>query len=178
MPIARRRFLAALGLLAGIPSRALALVRSEGPDAPLELAPAPTGTLDDNVVATLVAAVDAIVPGPVEGSHYADFFRWRAEHLSGYRALYIRWAAALDREAARRSAALYAESGAAVRQAALDAGTSGESRESRLFVKFVLRDVRTLFARTDALVQLGYDAWPGTPRGLTDYTSAPPGAKK
>ena len=32
----------------------------------------------------LVRVVETLVDEPVETAHYSDFFRWRAEHLSGH----------------------------------------------------------------------------------------------
>src|SRR5262249_62395582 len=39
----------------------------------------------------------------------------------------------------------------------------------QLYERHILREVLELFAATDAWLLLGYDAWPGTPRGLDRY---------
>jgi hypothetical protein len=41
------------------------------------------------------------------------------------------------------------------------------------FRNYVLLEVLALFCQTDAWVALGYEAWPGTPRGLETYREAP-----
>jgi len=40
------------------------------------------------------------------------------------------------------------------------------ARDEARFARHVVREVFRRFARTDAWVLAGYDAWPGTPRGL------------
>jgi hypothetical protein len=46
-------------------------------------------------------------------------------------------------------------------------------REWLRFDQYIVRDILLLFLRTDAWTSLGYEAWPGTPRGLERYTQAP-----
>jgi hypothetical protein len=62
---------------------------------------APTGPLSPEALNALLAATTALAGVPVQIAHYEDFFRWRAEHLRGYKALYEQFAAALDRRARR-----------------------------------------------------------------------------
>jgi len=41
------------------------------------------------------------------------------------------------------------------------------------FEQYVVREILALFVRTDGWVLLGYETWPGTPRGLDSYTQPP-----
>jgi hypothetical protein len=41
------------------------------------------------------------------------------------------------------------------------------------FEKYIVRQILALFSQTDGWVLLGYESWPGTPRGLESYTRAP-----
>jgi hypothetical protein len=50
-------------------------------------------------------------------------------------------------------------------------------REWLRFDRYIVRDILVLFLRTDAWTSLGYEAWPGTPRGLERYTQAPSRAR-
>ena len=50
-------------------------------------------------------------------------------------------------------------------------------REWLRFDQYIVRDILLLFLRTDAWTLLGYEAWPGTPRGLDRYTQAPSQAR-
>ncbi len=91
--MSRRRFLvvltaalAALGTAAGEIRRILRELAV--PEQAGGLPDAPPGPLDPAVLATLVASSRAVIGEPVETSHYAAYFQWRASHLRGYRAVY------------------------------------------------------------------------------------------
>jgi len=60
---------------------------------------------------------------------------------------------------------------------ALDAAPTGAISADglrTLYHRHIVREVLALFARTDAWILLGYEAWPGTARGFTRYVQAPP----
>ena len=42
------------------------------------------------------------------------------------------------------------------------------------FVKYIFMETLAVFAATDAWLSLGYETWPGTPRGLETYRQRPP----
>jgi hypothetical protein len=150
------------------------------------LGDAPQGPLPEGVVRALVAAAQALVDTEIETTHYATFFRWRAETLRGYRAVYGRFVTALDRTATEAGERDFASCGMARRQAILRQidVTGAADRASRIyamvfgrdsfrFEKYIIRQVLALFSQTDGWVLLGYESWPGTPRGLESYTKAP-----
>lgn len=148
------------------------------------------GELSESTLATLLAASAVAIGFEVDMAKYADFFRWRAANLPGYRDLYEEFAQRADSVSLRRGDVAFASAPADLRQAVLAAvfatARTAQSRLDRLVAgafqrhRLRLRD-RTvgeallLFARTDALVLLGYDGWPGAARGLESYTQALPG---
>jgi hypothetical protein len=135
----------------------------------------------------LLAATTALAGVPVQLAHYEDFFRWRAEHLRGYKALYERFAAALPRRAKRSVGCDFVACNPQMQQKVLAERPqlrSGDTRWHRAHVavlerawlrfdRYIVYDILVLFLRTDAWTALGYDAWPGPPRGLERYTQAP-----
>ncbi|HLJ58823.1 MAG TPA: hypothetical protein VKZ50_03740 [bacterium] len=188
--LSRRRFLG-IGLLLSATAaslgawRVLDIVRRRPPEP--ALGDAPTGTLAASTVATLVAAAQAVTGYPVEPSHYEEYYRWRAQHLRGYFALYERFAGAVDRDAIRSAGRPFVACAAAVRARILARAVRSRhpatvvdrlrvdmlDAEWPTFDRFVLGETLALFARTDAWVALGYHGWPGVPRGLDRYRRAP-----
>jgi len=145
------------------------------------------GPVTDATLSTLVAAARTVISRPIEPSHYAEYFRWRAEHLPGYRTLYERFAAQVDRAAQRTAGRAFAACGASDRARVL--GPALRARDPRSVVdvawmaaggrawaaydRFILDESLALFADTDAWVLTGYEGWPGTARGLDRYRRAP-----
>jgi hypothetical protein len=148
---------------------------------------APTGPLSVETLNALLATTTALAGVPVQLAHYEDFFRWRAEHLRGYKALYEQFAAALGRRAKRTVGCAFVECSRQMQQKLLEERPqlrSGDTRWHRArvavlerewlrFDQYIVRDILLLFLKTDAWTSLGYEAWPGTPRGLERYTQAP-----
>ncbi len=129
------------------------------------LDPTPTGALDPATVAVLVATAEALVDMPLDATRYGEYFRWRAQHVPGYLTLYTEFATG-DPQFRRRLIAR-ARSGAGRVRKALD----GVLRRDQLrYERYVLREILELFDATDAWVLLGYEDWPGLPRGLESYT--------
>ena len=168
------------------PLRALyARLRSPG------LEDAPTGPLSVEALNALLAATTALAGVPVQLAHYEDFFRWRAEHLPGYKALYEQFAAALASRARRSVGCAFVGCSRQMQQKILEErpqlrGGDGRWHKARVavlerewvrFDQYIVRDILLLFLRTDAWISLGYEAWPGTPRGLERYTQAPSQAR-
>jgi hypothetical protein len=142
------------------------------------------GHLPEAVVNTLLKTTHTLVDAEVETTHYAEFFRWRAETLGGYRALYERFAATLDRAATEAGERDFAACGMVRRRQILQHIDPTRNPMARIyaivfrrdalrFEKYILRQILTLFSQTDGWVLLGYESWPGTPRGLESYTKAP-----
>ena len=108
----------------------------------------------------------------------AIFFRWRSENLSGYRSLYERFAVVVDRAAKKSRKPDFASCDMEVRREILQRFTPSTyalvfERDGLRFEKYIFRQILDLFSRTDAWILLGYESWPGTPRGLDTYTKAP-----
>lgn len=190
MALSRRRFLEiGLAFSAAAASwgawRVLELVSRRPPEP--ALGDAPTGTLAPSTVTTLVAAAQVVTGYPIEPTHYEEYYRWRAQHLRGYFSLYERFARAVDRDADGSAGRPFAACSAAVRGRILARAARSRNPETvrdRLrvelvdydwpaFDRFVLGETLALFARTDAWVVLGYQGWPGAPRGLDRYQRAP-----
>jgi len=190
MALSRRRFLG-IGIVLSAAaaswgaSRALAVADRQR--AALLLPDAPTGVLPAPVVAALVAAAEGVPGYPIEPSHYAEYYCWRAEHLRGYRDLYEGFRVAADRDARRLAGRAFAECAPALRRRIL--ARAARARDPRgawnalradlfdrpwaLYDRYVLGETLALFARTDAWALIGYDGWPGIPRGLDRYLHAP-----
>lgn len=159
------------------------------------LRPGPPGPLSDETVRTLTAAATALVGSEIDAARYEEFFRWRAEAIPGHRALYERFAATLDRLARRAAGRDFAGSEPGMRLELLRPAFRVRTAHNRLdrlrigvfhrswvlFDHYIVRQIAVLFARTDAWRLAGYDAWPGTPRGLERYRmppSSPPPAER
>lgn len=144
------------------------------------------GELSANQLRTLLAAAAAVAGAPIRQEHYAAFFRWRAAHARGHLKLYERFCAAVDRAAKGMEGVAFADSSLETQnrildrafRARADAAVPGpwlrrlREYDWQLYERHILREVLELFAATDAWLLLGYDAWPGTPRGLDRYRRA------
>jgi hypothetical protein len=147
----------------------------------------PTGPLSEAVLNTLLAATRALAGVPVQIAHYEDFFRWRAENLRGYTTLYEQFAAALNRRARRLHGCDFIHCSQQMQQQILVTLPQVRSADTRWhgmrvavlerewvrFDQYIVQSILLLLYRTDAWPLLGYEAWPGTPRGLERYTQAP-----
>ncbi|HET7263480.1 MAG TPA: hypothetical protein VFL28_02340 [bacterium] len=181
-----------LGAAAGVCAVAAAgmwrwLDESRGPGWTPSLDASAPGPLGEGTASTLVAAARTVIGRAIEPSHYAEYFRWRAEHLPGYRALYERFASRLDRDARRAARCPFAACGTSDRERLLRPASRARAPRSALdlawmaaggrawaaYDRFVLDEALALFADTDAWVLSGYEGWPGTPRGLDRYRRAP-----
>jgi hypothetical protein len=194
--ISRRRFLGILGMLAVASlltarlfesrrGRLLARLRAfyyERTDPRLQTTP--TGSLNPQTLDVLQATTRALLDTPVEMRHYASYFEWRSENLPGYRSLYEAFAVTLNEAATRTAQLPFVECDISVQRKILErvdldrrgrwALVAGIFDSNWLrFEKYVVREILELFVRTDGWVLLGYESWPGTPRGLERYTKAP-----
>jgi hypothetical protein len=192
MPLSRRTFLGAVSAFAAGSAAALGVlaaghVVTRRLGAPVVDAAA-TGELSVTQLRTLLAATAAVVGAPVRPEHYAAFFRWRAAHLRGHLRLYARFCAAVDRAAQGAAGVAFVgcpeETQRRILERAFraraDAAVHGPwlrrllDYDWQLYERHILREVLALFAATDAWVLLGYETWPGTPRGFERYRRAPP----
>ncbi len=149
---------------------------------PAFLAGGRTGRLRPAVERVLRATVFALLDESVDAGHYLEVFRWRAGHVPGALALYRRFAARMDRVARAAGHPSFAAAPLAERARWLERyrGSGGRvrlrralfARDDERFARHVVRPVFRRFARTDAWLRAGYDAWPGMPRRLVSI--APP----
>src|SRR5262249_54828521 len=133
------------------------------------------GPLRPGVLRTLLAVVDAVIGRPVESDHYERFLRWHAEHLPGYRALCEQAATLVEQAAVRTAGPAFAECDLPQRIQVVTAAASASDGTGAMTaaLQVVRSDLLLLFSRTDAWILAGYDSWPGVPRGLLAYQSAP-----
>jgi hypothetical protein len=124
----------------------------------------------------LRAAALALLHDRIEPLHYVECFRWRAGHVPGARALYERFERAVDREARRLGHDGFRAAGADHRRRILARMLPARgwtrvrrglfARDEARYARHVVREIFRRFARTDAWVLSGYDAWPGMPRAI------------
>jgi hypothetical protein len=200
MAVTRRRFLRVLGIAAGGAAAAGAIAyrfaKGRAGEYYRRLVELPAegelGAIGDAELEALMAATVSLVGREIDLARYEDFFRWHAEHALGYRRLYSSFTAAVDRAAREAGAPKFAGAPEAIQTAALSKAREVRvainrddkaralmfamfDREWLLFERYVVREILTLFARTDAWVLSGYGAPPGLPRGLEAYRRAPEG---
>lgn len=190
MNISRRVFLKILAVIAAfIPVSYLALKRlSPVQNLYIKLTSpvmkeSSTGSLDPQTLKTLLLATEALVETPIEKRHYEDFFLWRSENLRGYKNLHEQLVAYLDRSAKQSNKRNYADCDTATQKKILESIRSATSFDKLrmgilkddwlLFEKYFFSEILLLFAMTDAWVSIGYETWPGKPRGLSKYTQPP-----
>lgn len=153
------------------------------------LAETPPGAVDEHALQILMIAAQTLLGVSIEEAHYETYFRWRSENLPGYKSLYEKFATGLDRAAQDLAGCDFIACEADSRYTLLEKAFEVRDRAGRLeeirlglfdrewlrFDRYIVREIFSLFARTDALILLGYDAWPGLPRGLDRYTQLPAG---
>jgi hypothetical protein len=148
----------------------------------------PTGGLARGTIDTLLGAVDALCGPSLEKNHYEVYFGWRSENLRGYKALYEQFETTLNTLAKKSNGYVFAQcSSESRKQILLDAVSAVRYPESRLgrakvgifarrwvlFDRYIIQEMLSIFARTDAWVRIGYSHWPGQPGGLESYRQAP-----
>jgi hypothetical protein len=148
---------------------------------------AATGPLSARTLNALMVATRTLTGVSAQITHYEDFFRWRSENLRGYKTLYEQFAAAVDRRARRSVGCDFVDCSPSMQQKILENVSQVRNANTRwdkvrvsvlerdwvLFDRYIVRDILLLFSKTNAWTLLGYEAWPGTPRGLDRYTQAP-----
>jgi hypothetical protein len=191
MSLSRRGFLGAVSVGAaaagasglGVLRAARVVARRLGPPVVDDATP---GELGADQLQTLLAAAAAVAGATIRQEHYAAFFQWRAAHVHGHLRLYERFCAAVDRAARGLEGVTFAGCSPATQhrildrafRARTDAAVPGpwlrrlREYDWQLYERHILREVLALFAVTDAWLLLGYDAWPGTPRGFERYRRA------
>jgi hypothetical protein len=156
----------------------------------VELPKRAPAALDVTVLDVLRRVSSVLLGEGVDEARYDDFFRWKAENAAGYAALYTRFARALDAEARLSGAQGFSAATAEQRHEALSKARGVRAminandraagawymifdRDWLLFERYVMRELLTLFARTDAWVLSGYGQPPGVPRTVESYLQPP-----
>jgi hypothetical protein len=175
---------------AGAPAAAPRVSRTHAPPAAL-----PKATLD-----MLLAAAEGLTGvRPLRG-HYARYFEYRAVNMTGYAALYEAFAAevhrldpgflaagldarleVLDRIRYRSPKGELSPPGRdedldmprAPTATSLPAGLPEAALRAIRFERYVLQEILTVFAKTDAWLALGYRSWRFSPRGLEEHLHPP-----
>lgn len=152
---------------------------------------APAAPLSDTTRATMRAvAATTFVNYPVDLDRYEQYFVFRAENIAGYGQLYTDLSRELDRASNRAYRQPFAAGDDDARRRILEPWMrSPVSRQERLLDGFgrglfslqvsqrVFGEILTLFMNTDAWIAVGYEAWPGMPRGLENYLQPLPGVQ-
>lgn len=160
----RRQVSRGLILLAGL---ALApALRSDLSNAGSAMAKPAGETLDENTLSVLLVTARTITALPVLYGPYADYYAYQAEKRPGRMDIYKAFATAVRRDMGRTASdfAALAESERSALIRRIRQSAAGWAFETAIF-----RETLALFAKTDAWLLLGYDAWPGQARGLESY---------
>ncbi|MDJ0620977.1 MAG: hypothetical protein QNJ63_30280 [Calothrix sp. MO_192.B10] len=149
------------------------------------------GSLKASTLQSLMATTEALLEDKLQNkSVYEKFFQWHAKKVPGYHELYEKFATILNQEAKKVSSRNFPEVDIATRRKIIDrvAMIPASSalplkvenfrltileRNKWYFDKFIVREIFQLFARTDALILIGYECWRTQPRGLNNYKIAP-----
>ena len=194
MPISRRGLLKTLVVAAVSTTLGYVVIQRSRPTLERYLRnpdlpePAFTGILNAQTLQVLRATTEALIEVRIEMSHYENFFRWRSENLPGYKSLYEQFARTVNAAVGCN----FAECDIAIRRGILEKAFQGRNLTSKLdqvrigvlardwlrFDKYIVREIFTLFAKTDAWIMVGYESWPGTSRGLVTYRQEPDRGRK
>lgn len=152
-----------------------------------ELPDTPTGPLDDKTTKGLLEVTRTLLGTKIEDEHYLDYFAWHAENLPGYQTVYVEFTSMLDEASDRRCGRPFSDCNDSEQRSIIEdeirrdipsdrvgklrnAILGSHERTLQVISRYVLVEIVGLFIATDMWVQTGYDTWPGTPRGLDDYT--------
>jgi len=135
---------------------------------PARAAAAETGVLDERTRLVLVANAKAITGFSALRGYYEDYYRHQALNRAGHLFVYRLYARMTDRIASETGAATFLACTDAERLAAI-AKIRALPRAAQLFEGPIFQETLAVFEKTDAWLQLGYESWPGTPRGHDIY---------
>jgi len=127
--------------------------------------------LSERTLQTLRTTARAVIGHDVDLAAYGDYFAWRALHVPGAGARCEAFAATAEKLALNEHESSFA--------------FCSESAQSRVLARTfhepehrsIRDDILKRFARTEAWIAIGYDSYPGMPRGLDDYLKPLPGAR-
>ena len=183
-PVTRRRFLVAGATVAGCSVGTLLLLRAfhghpEKPSAlppkPVDWRTLPPSALSETELDTLMAAVRALVEVK-DTDHYAVAFQWRAMNLPGERGVYGAFVNAVDARARMFGGGGFVSVERATQQRIIEQLVFlSRGEQAALFYSQVVLLIFAKYLATDFWIDQGYEAWPGSPRGLVSHLSPAPG---
>ncbi len=151
----------------------------------------PTGKIDGRTIEVLLVTSEILCGTSIERKHYKDYFCWCSENLRGYKTIYEQFKVSLDHSAKQSFGCYFVDCDKSMQlqiikkilqshKTLLSQTTSRLyrikigifERDWQLFNKYIFSEILNIFARTDAWVLLGYESWPGIPRGLNKYRKA------
>jgi hypothetical protein len=124
------------------------------------------GTIDEETLATLMISARTLTGLREPGGPYGDYYAYQALNRPGYLDAYRDFARAVRRFTNADTAAALEKLSADRRWSVLEAVSRSSNGE---FDVPVHHETLAVFMRTDAWKVLGYDSWPGSPRGLESY---------
>ncbi|MCB9454512.1 MAG: hypothetical protein H6671_00835 [Anaerolineaceae bacterium] len=150
----------------------------------LPLPDIPPGPMDDVVRETMRAVITTIfVNFPVDADRYEQYLVYHAEKINGYGKVYQDFVTELNRDSAYTYSKTFVDCNERERRFVLAPWLRMPiTRDERLMDGFghgifslqvsqhIFRELLTMFMNTDAWIAVGYEAWPGMPRGLDNYT--------
>lgn len=126
----------------------------------------PTGTIDGQTLALLMATAQTLTGLEKPDGPYGEYYAYQALNRPGYLDIYRAFGEALLHMAGAKTASAFARMSVDRRWSILEAVS--RSSGDRFDVP-IHHETLAVFMRTDALKLLGYDGWPGSPRGLASY---------
>jgi hypothetical protein len=133
----------------------------------------PTVSVETSWDSILLGAADAILGLPIpDHGHYKSFFDWRFKNVAPYRDVYLRLATALEKRSQQVTRASFVSAKLETRDEIVSDVLDHDPGAAD-FDSYFRAEVLALFAKTDVLVMLGYDSWPGVARGF-EGLQAPP----
>ena len=164
--LTRRAMAAWLAAAGSAVARGVAWKHFHHGDVPKPPTSGPTGELDEATLAILMATAHILTGLEKLGGPYAGYFGFQALNRPGYLGVYREFAEAVRHQAGEQGVSTYLRGSLDDRWSLLE---KIESLSEGRFEVPIHRETLALFMQTDVWVVLGYDGWPGSPRGLDAY---------
>lgn len=180
----RRKFLRNLAgvtaVAAGIGSAGWFVQRQAQPLTVVVPNPPDIDRFDERTIAVLMRLVEAVFINypPRSMDHYQTHLQWRADNIDGHAAYYARVAVKLHEQALSQFGLGFVGASLNDRRTIIDDDLAQYVESSTNLptegtdIRALLDDLLRYYMHTDAYLLVGYDSWPGLPRGLTSYREA------
>lgn len=135
-----------------------------------DIVPGPNdrGPLDVSVLAVLMATAQTVTGVTDLQGYYEDYYDHQAKQHVGYNTLYGAYVKRVNNDAGRSGFKSFVTCDGAAR-AQIIGRVRGFIGGDRQFEKPIFQETLAIFGKTDAWLQLGYDAWPYSPRTVESY---------